>query len=134
MDAKERIVRQYGAAVWQTVYRLVGGPRREADAADCFQEVFIAAFQVERETGVRNWEALLKHLAVRKGIDALRRRVRERGRVEADVTPESVHASTTEPAELLSQREQMEQLRASLADLPEQQAMVLALRHLSEMS
>ena len=33
----------HGGVVWQTVYRIVG---RDADAADCFQETFIAAMRV----------------------------------------------------------------------------------------
>jgi RNA polymerase sigma-70 factor (ECF subfamily) len=68
-----------------------------------------------------------------KGIDLLRRRTRERGRLELDASPDTLASESANPAELGGLSEQIEQLRAALAEMPEQQAEALALRHLSDM-
>ena len=69
------IVSRHGPAVWRTAYRLLGA---HADAADCFQEAFLAALQMSRRQRVRSWPALLQTLTTRRALDELRRRIRRR--------------------------------------------------------
>ena len=75
MTAREwtLLVREHSPLVWQAVYRLTA---HHADAADCMQETFLAAWKVARRQAVRNWPALLQHLATARAVDHLRRRVR----------------------------------------------------------
>ena len=66
---------------------------------------------------------MFKRIAVARAIDAIRRRVRERGRtsiVDVDATA-SIDDDAAEASELL------EDLRAALAELPEQQATAFVL-------
>ena len=56
----QSIVNDHGPLVRQTAYRLVGN---EADAADCFQETFLAALEISRRQQVRNLCGLLLCLA-----------------------------------------------------------------------
>ena len=54
------IIEQHGPLVWQTAYRLLN---HEADAADCFQQVFLTAIRLDQKEKVHYWPALLKKLA-----------------------------------------------------------------------
>ncbi len=65
------VVEKHGQLVWRTVRRLVS---HDADAADCFQEVFVAAFKIAQRDKILSWTATLRHLATVKSIDCLRRR------------------------------------------------------------
>src|SRR5580765_4898076 len=68
-----QLLEAHGRIVWRTVYRLVND---EAEAADCFQETFVAALKYSRSHAIRNWPGMLKRLATAKAIDHLRRRGR----------------------------------------------------------
>lgn len=138
MDQPSEIVRRHGPMVWRTVYRLAGGKERDADAADCFQEVFVAALEVARrgqEQGpVLNWEAMLRSIATAKALDMLRRRIRERGRFAGDIAVGSLHGAAAPPELSLQQRELAEELRVALARLPADQAETFCLRHVEGMT
>lgn len=116
---------RYGPLVWSTAYRLLGC---EADAADCYQETFLSAVRVWRRGPIENWEALLRHLAVARAMDGLRRRVRERGR--RDAWPAFGDPPTEEagPGERAQASELAERLRDALADLPRRESEVFSLR------
>jgi len=62
----QAIVRDHGPAVWQTAYRLLAN---HSDAADCFQESFLAAFEIASREPVRNVAGLLVRLATTRAID-----------------------------------------------------------------
>jgi DNA-directed RNA polymerase specialized sigma24 family protein len=64
------ILSRDGGAVWQSAYRYLGN---RADADECFQEAFLAAFEFSRRQEVQNWRALLKRLAAVRAVDRLRR-------------------------------------------------------------
>jgi RNA polymerase sigma-70 factor, ECF subfamily len=51
----QEILSRDGGAVWQTAYRYVGN---RADADECFQEAFLAAFELSRRQEIQNWRAL----------------------------------------------------------------------------
>ncbi len=63
------IVEHYGGVVWATACRLLGN---SADASDCYQETFLEAIKISRTEPVRNWSALLRHLATARSLDLMR--------------------------------------------------------------
>ncbi len=137
MDQPRDIIRRHGPMVWRTVCRLAG-PGREADAADCFQEVFVAALEAARRGAgkepVRNWEAMLRRIATVKALDLLRRRIRERGRFAGDSAVEDLRGADAPPEQALQRQELAEELRAALTRLPAEQAEAFCLRHVEDMS
>ena len=125
------VVRGYSWLVWQTAYRLLGNPE---DAADCFQEAFLAALNVSRRERVANWAGLLRQIATRKALDALRERSR-RGRISGE-PPDwtTVQSSNPTPVQEAEAAELSARLRAALSELPYQQAEVFCLRYMSDVS
>ena len=67
----EAVVSQHVAAVQRTVCRLVDDCE---DQWDCIQETFLEAVRIDRREPVRNWPALLRHLATVRALDLLRAR------------------------------------------------------------
>ena len=125
------VARGYSWLVWQTVYRLLGNPE---DAADCFQETFLAALHVSRRERVANWAGLLRQIATRKALDALRERSR-RSRINGD-PPDwtTVASSNPGPVQEAEAAELSARLRAALSELPSQHAEVFCLRFMSDVS
>ena len=62
------IIEEHGRVVWKIAYRLLGN---EADAADCFQDAFLAAVKMSRREKIRNVPALMVRLATTRAIDRL---------------------------------------------------------------
>ena len=125
------LAERHGPAVWKAAYRLVGC---EADAADVYQEAFLAAVRVERAGAVRNWEALLRHLAVARGLDVLRRRKRERRRGRDWAEGEDPPTLAAGPPEEAQRTELADRLRVALGGLPARQAEVFCLRCMEELT
>jgi len=125
------IIEQHGQLVWNTAYRLLGN---HADAADCFQDTFVAALQLTRREPVRNLPALLSRLATTRAIDRLRyesRRNRDRAQRDCD---QQTRADDPGPPQHACAAELAEQLRAALAKLPDREAKAFCLRYLNDMS
>jgi len=120
----QAIVDQHSELVWSTVWRLVGN---HADAADCFQDALLEAFKIARREPVRDWAALLRHLATVRALDLLRVRCRSRNRTEAQVDPSVLLSRDAEPGQMVEAGELAERLRTALAELPAQQAEVFVL-------
>ena len=125
------IVSRHSGAVWQTAYRLLGN---HAEAADCYQETFLAALEISRRQNVRNWCALLTRLATCRAVDGLRRRARHAARHDDLADWATVSSPNPGPAELAESAELSARLRVSLAELPPKQAEVFCLRYLSGLS
>ena len=127
----QSVVTEHGPLVWQTAYRLVGN---HADAADCFQETFLAAFELANRQPVRNMPALLTRLTTSRAIDRLRQRCRRnRRQIEAEQW-RAESSDTGDPLSHIQNLELAEQLTASLSQLPEREANAFCLRYLSDMS
>jgi RNA polymerase sigma-70 factor (ECF subfamily) len=130
-DEWQKIINEHGPAVWQSAYRLLGN---HADASDCFQETFVCAVRICRHQPVRNLSALLSRLVAARGIDMLRRRLRNQ-KNNGDLAKMSPsHAADDEPAQHLQKQELAESLRRAMAKLPRQEAAVFYLRYLDEMT
>ena len=119
-----RIVQEHGPAVWSTVYRLID---HDADAADCFQDVFISALEVSRKETVRSWPALLKRLAISRSLDWLRRRYRMSDRMTVPLESPTIDDRTVARSGTADGRELAEEIRRALAELDARQARVFCL-------
>lgn len=127
----QAIVEDYGPLVWQTAYRLLGN---HADTADCFQETFLAAFEVSCRQQVRKVPGLLVRLATTRAIDRLRQKNRHEKHKEDAPDRHDRTSDRPDPVSHLQTREQTRQLRQAIGQLPPQEAKVFCLRYLSEMS
>ena len=116
--------------MWRTAYRLLANHN---DAADCFQETFVAAFEIACRQPVRNVPGLLVRLATTRAID----RLRQRNRWEQGKTDSHNGEQTSREADPLDQahtNDLASQLREQISLLPPQEARVFCLRYLNEMS
>ena len=68
------LIEKYGPLVWKTVSRLVS---HEADAADCFQETFVAAWNSAGREAIEHWPGFLKSVATTTALKRLRERYRQ---------------------------------------------------------
>ncbi len=125
------LIEKHGPIVWLSIRRLVS---HEADAADCFQEVFVAALQMSRKHKVFSWTATLRHLATVKSMDCLRRRYRQINVHSSEVEMELVDRRAVHPWERAATSELADALRASLACIDPKQAEVFCLVCLDAMS
>ena len=124
-------VDQYGPAVWRKAYKLLGN---EADAADCYQDVFVEAWRLSCTKAANNWPGLLSCLTTSRAIDRLRQRFRRRRLVEPAPDWESLPSHDPGPPEQAQQTEMAEAFRRMIARLPHKQARVLCLSVLDELT
>jgi RNA polymerase sigma-70 factor, ECF subfamily len=119
-----QIVQEHAPIVWRTVYRLLNN---EADGADCFQQTFLAAFELARKQEIRNWPGLLTRLAAARALD--RRRQRGRDLLQMTEPPEESLVDSREdaPGQAAETAELSEQLRDALAALDSRQAHIFCL-------
>ena len=134
--AYESLIRTHGPMVLSVARRYL---RSEADAADCFQETFLAIFQniesFERRSSLRQW---VRGVAIKQCLMRIRRGQRlressidhmlpvfdERGkRVEA-----AGPADTMAIGEALDERQRRELVREQINRLPQDYRLVLFLR------
>lgn len=118
------VVREYGPVVWRTAYRLLGN---EPDAADCFQNTFLAAVELTAAESVRDWPAVLKRIATTRALDQLRRRHRTTARLVPLPDQPPADPAAPDPADLLSGGELADALRIALTEIDPQQAEVFCL-------
>jgi RNA polymerase sigma-70 factor (ECF subfamily) len=131
MTAWHSILREHGAAVWRTVYRLLN---HDADALDCYQETFLAAWRFAERQRVGDWGAFLTTVAVRRALNRLRSRRRSRSRVLAlDGVPEP-SLDGDGPLQQAAVGELLDRVREGLAELPDKQAEVFWLRYVEGLS
>jgi RNA polymerase sigma-70 factor (ECF subfamily) len=123
----QSIVDKHGGLVWSIAYRLLGN---DADAADCFQETFVSAFEFSRKQRIRSYPALLSRLATVRAIDQLRSRNRPSNLSDC----RDVVDNNPSPQQHLAAYELAEQLRLALGKLPPGEAEVFCLRCLNGLS
>jgi len=125
------MIRQHGPLVWKTAYRLL---RNAEDANDCYQETFIDAVRQSRLKVVSNWPGLLVHIANRRAIDLLRQRESQRRRRDAFAEEPHANRQAEDPSQRASEHELVQRLRAELAEMPGQHALVFSLRYFHDWS
>jgi len=114
------LLAEHGPRVWRTIYRVLC---HHADASDCYQETFLAAWRFAERQPVADWRSFLTSLATRRAIDRLRQRVRARSVfAPLDGAPEPPGGDG--PVEDAHLSELIALVRAGLARLPEKQAEV----------
>lgn len=121
------LVEQHGPLVWQTVYRLLN---HEADAADCFQQVFLAALKLNQKETIHHWPALLKKLATARALDQLRSRYRHQARFQPLVAQNYVDGRLHDPSEYAIEGELADELRQALSELEPIAAEIFCLANL----
>jgi RNA polymerase sigma-70 factor (ECF subfamily) len=131
MDSWVEIERQYGPLVWKTANRLLNS---NADAADCYQEVFLAALVESRRREIKNWPAFLRLLATQRGIDRLRQCSAHARRHEAIRDVSEIVGDYTGPEETARANELMEAVRKGLTTLPAKQAEVFWMRFVDQLT
>jgi RNA polymerase sigma-70 factor (ECF subfamily) len=125
------VVREHGPLVWRVAYRLLGN---EADAADCFQRVFMSALASSLPAGIRDWSALLRRVAAARALEQLRERYRRAAR--AGPLPGSPQADdrADDPLDVAAGKELAGRLREALARIDPRQAEVFCLASLESWS
>jgi RNA polymerase sigma-70 factor (ECF subfamily) len=126
-----QILSAHGPAVWRILLCMVG---HEADARDCYQTVFLEAFQYSSRQTVNDWDKLLKRIARTRGIDALRKRYRAAGRIDATADPGDSVSQLSTPEDEAVAAELADHLRSGLALLPPQQAEVFLMRFVEQLT
>lgn len=130
-DDWQRILADFGPAVWRILRCLLG---HEADARDCYQTVFLEAFQYSRKQTVDDWGKLLKRIARNRAYDLLRRRYRTASQVDAAADPGNSASRIPGPQAEAEAAELADRLRAGLALLPPQQAEAFVMRFVEQLS
>jgi len=130
--AFDQIVRRHQQGVWRIVRRYV---KREADAADVTQLVFVRAFKglgaFRGASSVRSW---LFRIAINCSLSWLRDHRREQpAEIDDDAMPEAMSAAPVAPAKLAAGEDGV-RLRAAIAQLPPKQKLVLELRVFDDLS
>ncbi len=92
----------------------------EADAIDCYQDVFLELLEKSDYENINNPGAFLRWLTTRRAIDALRKRQRREARTECNQLGLNTVASA--PDEQAEFEELLVILREELATLPPHQA------------
>jgi RNA polymerase sigma-70 factor (ECF subfamily) len=126
-----KIVEHHGPIVWRIVRRLLN---HDADAADCFQRVFVAAVELERRDAIRDWPAILRRLATARALEYLRGRYRLANRVTVMADELLADSKGREPIMIAQDGELAAQLRDALADIDARQAQVFCLACLDDAS
>ena len=124
-------IKEHGPRVWSIVYRILGN---EADASDCFQEVFVNAVQTSRKQKIRNMEAFLGLTATQRGVDLLRKRRPNFRLHRTNDNCQTLESTEPTPVIGIQSKELSEQLRMALSKIPQQEAEVFCLRILNEFS
>jgi RNA polymerase sigma-70 factor (ECF subfamily) len=121
-----QIVREHGALVFGTAWRILG---HAADTEDVVQEVFLEVHRIRQSQPVRHWPALLRRVAACRALDRLRQR-------KAALSLEGLDPldAGDGPEETAIGRELAERLRQAVAHLPEREASVFCLRYFEELS
>ena len=120
-----RLVRDHGAMVFGTVWRVLG---HAADTEDVVQEVFIEAHRWEQTKQVRHWPGFLRRLATCRALDRLRQR-------KHTVPLEDVLVANGQdsPEEEAIGHELAERLRQAVSQLPEREGAVFCLRYFDDL-
>lgn len=123
-DDWTEFVETFGPLVYASAWRIL---KHRQEAEDVAQDVFAFAWS-QRTDHVRNMAGWLRHIAVCRALDRLRRR-------QAFVDSDMEFVPSTEKGMHAVELAEFEQaVRTAVANLPEQQSATFALRYFEEMS
>jgi RNA polymerase sigma-70 factor (ECF subfamily) len=126
--AFDSLVRRHQKGVWRVVRRYV---KRDADAADITQQVFVRAFKglatFRRAATVRSW---LYRIAINCSLSWIRDHQRE---WPSEIDDDALSQQADAHGRLASDQES-KRLRAAIDELPPKQRMVLELRVFDDLS
>jgi len=110
---------QWGPMVWKTLFRIV---RNQSDALDCYQEVFLEAYEADLNRSINNLPGFLRWLAVRRGLDHLRRLNRSHRNAQryAEALPST--SESADPGQGIEFEELVQRVRCELGRCPSDQA------------
>jgi RNA polymerase sigma-70 factor (ECF subfamily) len=120
------IVREHGPMAFETAWRILGNA---SDTEDAVQDALLDALRLHGQGPIRNWGALLRHLAGCRALDRLRQR---RRLVPLAADPPAPPAAHPEAVAVAAERALW--LRQALAQVPEREAEVFALRYFGDLS
>ncbi len=127
-SAFDALVRRHQKGVWRVVRRYI---KRDADAADVTQQVFVRAFKglvaFRGSATVRSW---LYRIAINCALSWIRDHRRE---TPSEIDEESLTEMPVAPVRIATAQESVA-LRAAIARLPPQQKLVLELRVFDDLS
>lgn len=129
-DWKE-VRQQFGNVVFRAAFRIL---KRHDQALDCYQEVFLEAFERYRIKAVLNWSALLRRVAVHRALDRLRNERQMAARVDADIESSSLPDAGIDLQDEMEFRELVDRVRLEVARLPPNHGEAFWLRCIEEMS
>ncbi len=130
--AFDTLVRRYQKPIFYLCLRYV---KRDADAMDVSQKVFVRAFQsLARFRGDARFRTWLYRIAINLSLNYLRDNARERPtELSTDAPPDdALIRRATGPMRIIGD-EESERLREAVAELPPKQRMVLELRIYDEL-
>ena len=126
-----RLLENHGPLVWKTLKRLIDDP---SDAADCFQDTFLAAWRRHLQEPIRSWEALLIHLATIQALDCLRQKIKQRLFRHNNDAEQFVDTKAIRPDDALLQQEWARDFRKALGEIDNRQATVFCMVYFEELS
>jgi RNA polymerase sigma factor (sigma-70 family) len=94
----------------------------------------LEAFQQSKKKTIRNWPGFLKWLAVRRGIDRIREKQRNRLRIDATKDIGLVAISHSSNSSSLELQELQTRIKTELTLLPDSQAEAFWLRFIEQMN
>jgi RNA polymerase sigma-70 factor, ECF subfamily len=116
------IVAQHGPVVLRTAFRLLAN---HADALDCYQDTFIAAWRFAEHGEVASWAPFLVSVATHRAIQRLRQRAGARKRLLKMDCSSQVRDYETCPVQAAQARELLDRVRQRLSLLPKKHAEVI---------
>lgn len=112
----EQIRQQHGPIVWKTIARVLRDPD---DVTDCYQDVFLEAYNRSQDATIHNMPGLLCWLAVRRALDLLRKS-KTRLKIDQNVNTAELVCASSENAQRMS--ELLDCVRGELTSIPSEQA------------
>jgi RNA polymerase sigma-70 factor (ECF subfamily) len=127
-SAFDALVRRHQKGVWRMVRRYI---KRDADAADVTQQVFVRAFKgltaFRGSASVRSW---LYRIAINCSLSWIRDHRREE---PSEIADDSLTEMPVAPSRIASDQESV-RLRTAILQLPPKQRLVLELRVFDDLS
>ena len=112
----DEIRNSHGKMIWNTIGRIL---RNAEDITDCYQDVFLEAFQRSQTTTIKSMPGFLRWLAVRRALDAWRK-LKSGPKVDTGQRVDGIACHGTREAQRM--HELMETVRKELATLSVEQS------------